>query len=41
LAEGRLYSDPELTQKEIDQMVMEASREEYLDLKHVNFVEVI
>jgi hypothetical protein len=39
-------SSPELTRKEIEQMkkeieqmVMEASREEYLNLKHVNFGE--
>ncbi|KAL8057853.1 hypothetical protein ABFX02_04G210600 [Erythranthe guttata] len=30
LAEGRLYSDLELTEKEIERMVMEASRAEYL-----------
>eukprot|EP00252_Welwitschia_mirabilis_P009594 TRINITY_DN2224_c0_g2_i1.p1 TRINITY_DN2224_c0_g2~~TRINITY_DN2224_c0_g2_i1.p1 ORF type:complete len:518 (-),score=108.09 TRINITY_DN2224_c0_g2_i1:167-1720(-) len=29
LAEGRFYSDLELTQKELEQMVMEASRNEY------------
>ncbi|GER36540.1 OTU-like cysteine protease family protein, partial [Striga asiatica] len=30
LAEGRFYSDLELTEKEIERMVMEASRNEYL-----------
>lgn len=30
LAEGRFYSDLELTEKEIERMVMEASRAEYL-----------
>ncbi|XP_052195566.1 OVARIAN TUMOR DOMAIN-containing deubiquitinating enzyme 6 isoform X1 [Diospyros lotus] len=30
LAEGRFYSDLELTEKEIERMVMEASRSEYL-----------
>ncbi|XP_059627703.1 OVARIAN TUMOR DOMAIN-containing deubiquitinating enzyme 6-like [Cornus florida] len=30
LAEGRLYSDVELTEKEIERMVMEVSRAEYL-----------
>ncbi|XP_020577051.1 OTU domain-containing protein 5-B [Phalaenopsis equestris] len=30
LAEGRFYSDVELTEKEIERMVMEASRAEYL-----------
>lgn len=30
LAEGRFYSDLELTEKEIERMVMEASRDEYL-----------
>uniref|UniRef100_A0A1D1Z6K1 ubiquitinyl hydrolase 1 n=1 Tax=Anthurium amnicola TaxID=1678845 RepID=A0A1D1Z6K1_9ARAE len=30
LAEGRFYSDLELTEREIEQMVMEASRAEYL-----------
>ncbi|KAJ1440719.1 Ubiquitin-associated domain [Sesbania bispinosa] len=30
LAEGRFYSDLELTEKEIEQMVMEVSRAEYL-----------
>ncbi|KAG0496411.1 hypothetical protein HPP92_000943 [Vanilla planifolia] len=30
LAEGRFYSDMELTEKEIERMVMEASRAEYL-----------
>lgn len=29
LAEGRFYSDLELTEKEIERMVMEASRAEY------------
>ena len=31
LAEGRFYSDLELTEKEIERMVMEASRLEYAD----------
>lgn len=31
LAEGRFYSDLELTEKEIERMVMEASRAEYLN----------
>ncbi|PKA58321.1 OTU domain-containing protein 5 [Apostasia shenzhenica] len=31
LAEGRFYSDLELTEKEIERMVLEASRAEYLD----------
>ena len=30
LAEGRFYSDLELTEKEIERMVMEASRAEYI-----------
>ncbi|KAK4337737.1 hypothetical protein RND71_042224 [Anisodus tanguticus] len=30
LAEGRFYSDLELTEKEIERMVMEASRAEYV-----------
>lgn len=30
LAEGRFFSDLELTEKEIERMVMEASRAEYL-----------
>ena len=30
LAEGRFHSDLELTEKEIERMVMEASRAEYL-----------
>jgi len=30
LAEGRFYSDLELTEKEIERMVIEASRAEYL-----------
>jgi OTU domain-containing protein 5 len=30
LAEGRFYSDLELTEREIERMVMEASRAEYL-----------
>lgn len=30
LAEGQFYSDIELTEKEIERMVMEASRAEYL-----------
>lgn len=30
LAEGRFWSDLELTEKEIERMVMEASRAEYL-----------
>jgi OTU domain-containing protein 5 len=30
LAEGRFYSDLELTEKEIERSVMEASRAEYL-----------
>jgi len=30
LAEGRFYSDLELTEREIERMVMEASRSEYL-----------
>lgn len=30
LAEGRYYSDMELTEQEIERMVMEASRAEYL-----------
>lgn len=30
LAEGRFYSDLELTEKEIERMVMETSRAEYL-----------
>jgi hypothetical protein len=37
LAEERLYSDLELTQKEIEQMEMEASREEYLNQQHGSF----
>ncbi|KAL2932717.1 OTU domain-containing protein 5-A [Bienertia sinuspersici] len=40
LAEGRFYSDLELTEKEIERMVMEASRAEYLSgntsKQHVN-----
>ncbi|XP_037485554.1 OVARIAN TUMOR DOMAIN-containing deubiquitinating enzyme 6-like [Triticum dicoccoides] len=39
LAEGRLYSDLELTEKEIERMVMEASRAEYLNQQQVNFRE--
>jgi hypothetical protein len=39
LAEGMLYSDPELTQKELKHMVMEASWEEYLNQQHDNFRE--
>lgn len=34
LAEGRLYSDLELTEKEIERMVMEASRAEFLNQQH-------
>jgi hypothetical protein len=30
MAEGRFYSDLELTEREIERMVMEASRSEYL-----------
>ena len=30
LAEGRFYSDLELTEKEIERMVMEASRADYI-----------
>jgi len=30
LAEGRFYSDLELTEREIERMVMDASRSEYL-----------
>jgi OTU domain-containing protein 5 len=37
LAEERLYSDLELIQKEIEQMEMEVSREEYLNQQHGNF----
>lgn len=37
LAEGRLYSDLELTEQEIERMVMEASRAEYLNQQQVNF----
>jgi len=39
LAEGRLYSDLELTEKEIERMVMEASRAEFLNQQQVNFRE--
>ena len=39
MAEGRLYSDLELTEKEIERMVMEASRAEYLNQQQVNFRE--
>ncbi|KAA3458622.1 OTU domain-containing protein 5-like isoform X1 [Gossypium australe] len=35
LAEGRFYSDLELTEKEIERMVMEASRAEYLGNEQV------
>lgn len=37
LAEGRPYYDLELTEKEIERIVMEASREEYLNQQQVNF----
>ncbi|KAJ4817548.1 OTU-like cysteine protease family protein [Rhynchospora pubera] len=37
LAEGRFYSDLELTEKEIERMVMEASRAEYLKQQQHSF----